>query len=183
MKRATVVQMIVCFIAIVFMILPMGAVCRFISSEAGTQYEVLKTFSFFNLSPFVTSIIESVKQLETPDALSIIRLIPFWFLNLAPFMCAIAVVLLTVVVLISQFANRQTKSLQIASVVLSAAALVLSLIPLVFYGLKFYNATTMMVSFMMLCSIVLGVQRLTSGKLYTASDEDEEIGDDVELVR
>ncbi len=172
--RSRTIQNVAVMLAIVCMILPFGAVCRYVSvSENGMQQEVLNNFSYFNVQPFILSITESFKQLETVSIESIAGLLPFWFFNLSPFMCAVATVLCEVLMLVGFCFKKDYKILQILTLTLTAAALLLSLIPLLFYGLKFYNMTAMAVSYLLLCTLVLGIHRLT-GKVYTVPKDEEE---------
>lgn len=174
MMRTRTIQNIAVMLTIICMILPFGAVCRYVTvADTGMQHEVLKNFSYFNVQPFILSITESFKQLEIVSIESIAELLPFWFFNLSPFMCAVATVLCEMLMLVGFCFKKDYKILQISTLALTSAALILSLIPLVFYGLKFYNMTTMAVSYLLLCTLVLGIHRLT-GKVYTVPKDEEE---------
>jgi len=154
-------------LAVLLMILPFGAVCRYISvsETSGMQHEVINTFSYFNLSAFLDAVMQSVKQMEGATIASVANLLPFWICNLAPFMCAMTAVVLLLVTVLELIFRRAAKPLAVVSITLSAAALVLSLLPLLIYGIKFYSIAAMLISFLLLCSLVIGVHRLT-GKVY-----------------
>ena len=147
MNKTKITHIITVALAFVAMLLPWGAVCRFISQEqSGLQQETFKTYSYFDLFPLTHS-------------------------NFAPFMCAVMTVLLLLLLGYLYFSD-ETKPLQIAMVVLSCVAFALSLFPLIFYGIKFFNMTALTISFLLGCSAFMSAQRITG--LYFQEEEQED---------
>lgn len=148
MKRLKHIHFYTVALAVAAMLLPYGAVLRFVNpTDAGYQQEVLKTYSYFD--PIV-----------------------FGYANFAPLFCAIASVLLALLLLYTLFAN-DNKVLNVSMTVLSGAAFVLSVLPLVLYGLKFFNMTALLISFLLACSLIISLHRLT-GKVFSPEEEEDD---------
>ncbi len=148
MKNPKLTHMLTVVAAIVAMLLPYGAVLRFVSpSESGVNHETLETYSYFDP-------------------------IAYGYANFAPLLCAITTVVL-LLVLGFTFFGKETKGIRIAMVVLSGIAFVLSVMPLVLYGFKFFNMTALTISYLLACSVIISIHRLTGTLLVLEEEEDE----------
>lgn len=147
MNKTKLAHMITVVLAVVAMALPYGAVCRFITVENDLQRESIETYSYFDTFPFGCG-------------------------NLWPLFTAISTCVLLLLLGYTYF-GTETKGLQTALLVFSCAAFVFSLLPLVLYGLKFFNTTALCISYLLGCSIVMSVQRLT-GKYFVSPFEEAE---------
>ena len=163
MTRNKIFQTAIVLLVILFMLLPTGAVCRYISvsQTTGMQHEVVNMYSYFDAKSFMDSVVESFRQMGEVTSPKVMELIPFWISNLAPLMCAISVLLLFGVTVL-EWSSVSGKTTSIISISLSAVSIICSLIPLFFYGVKFYSLTAMMVSFLLLSSLVIAIHRLAS---------------------
>ena len=79
----------------------------------------------------------------------------FSFNHPLPFIAGISVLLLTVLSVLRSVLD--VPALSFASVVLSGVTLLLSLMPLMLYGIDYYSTVSMAVSFLLLCAVVLDV--------------------------
>ena len=148
MKNPKLTHLLTVIAAIGAMLLPWGAVLRFITPDAsGVQHETLETYSYFD--PII-----------------------YGYANFAPFLCAIVTVVL-LVVLGYTFFVKETKNICVLMLVLSIVAFVLSVLPLPLYGLQYYTTTAMLISFLHACSVIISLQRLT-GKLFLPVEKEEE---------
>ncbi len=146
MKKTKIYHIVSVALAVIAMMLPWGAVCRFLTeSSGGLQHESFKTYSYFDLFAFQNA-------------------------NFAPLLCAVVSVVLLLVLGYTFFA-KETKTIQMVMVVLSCAAFALSLLPLILYGVKFFNMTALMISYLLGCSAFMSGQRI-SGIFF--EDEEEE---------
>jgi len=120
MKNPKLTHILTVAAAIAAMLLPWGAVLRFVTmSENGTQHETLEMYSYFD--PTI-----------------------YGYANFAPFLCAIVTVML-LIVLGYTFFGKETKGVRVTMLVLSSSSFVLSVLPLVLYGFKFYTTTAMLI--------------------------------------
>ena len=148
MKNPKLTHLLIVAAAIGAMLLPWGAVLRFISSdESGLQHEKLETFSYFD--PTI-----------------------YGYANFAPFLCAIVTVLLLVLVGYTFF-GTENKPVRVTMFVLSLTAFVLSVLPLPLYGFPYFTTTAMLISFLLACSVIISLQRLT-GKLFLPAEKEEQ---------
>ncbi len=148
MKNPKLTHILTVAAAIAAMMLPWGAVLRFVTPDAsGVQHETLETYSYFN--PTI-----------------------YGYANFAPFLCATVTVLLFVIVGYTFFAS-ENKPVRVTMFVLSTAAFVLSVLPLPLYGFKYFTTTAMLISFLLACSVIISLQRLT-GKIFLPVEQEEE---------
>lgn len=148
MKNPKLTHIITVAAAVIAMLLPYGAVLRFLTpSESGAQYETLETFSYFDLTTY-------------------------GYANFAPFLCAITTVVL-LLVLAYTFFGKETKAVRVAMLVLSGVAFVLSVMPLILYGFKFFNMTALTISYLLACAVIISIHRLT-GKLFVLEEDEED---------
>ena len=147
MIKNKITHLIVVALAIGAMILPWGAVLRYMDIENGLKTASLKTFSFFDPTVFSNG-------------------------NYTPLICAVLTVVLFLLLLFSFFGN-ESKGINIALTALSIVATILSLLPPVLYGFEFFSTTAMAIFYLLLCSSVMSVQRLT-GKYFATEDEETE---------
>ncbi len=148
MKNHKLLHIIVVALAIAAMLLPWGAVLRFVTpSESGVQHETLKTYSYFDP-------------------------INYGYANFAPFICAIVTSVLFLLLVFCYFGN-ENKGMRVALAVLSGGAFVLSVLPLILYGFKYFNMTALTISYLLACSFMMSIQRLT-GKYFLKEEEEEE---------
>ena len=148
MKNPKLTHILTIVAAIGAMLLPWGAVLRFVSPDAsGVQHETLETYSYFD--PTI-----------------------YGYANFAPFLCAIITVALLAVLVYTVF-GKETKNVCVLMLVLSIVAFVLSVLPLPFYGLKYYTTTAMLITFLHVCSVIIALQRLT-GNVFLPLEQEEE---------
>ncbi len=149
MKKTKIVHLVAVALALVAMILPYGSICRIISPSAtGVQHETLETYSYFDL-------------------------FPFGYGNFAPFLTAILTVAVLALLVSYMCFLKESRMLQIVLMVISCAAFVFSLLPLVLYGLKFFNATAMIISYLLGLSAFFSYQRLIGRYFVSPYEEDE----------
>ena len=116
----------------VAMCLPYGAVLRFVTqSEGGVSHETLKTYSYFD--PTI-----------------------FGYANFAPFICAILTAVL-LFALVLEFMGVNGKPIRVGVCVLSGVAALFSVLPLVLYGVQFYNTTAMMITYLLASAFVMSI--------------------------
>lgn len=140
MKNPRLTHLLTLVAAIGAMLLPWGAVLRFVTPDAsGVQYEKLEMYSYFN--PII-----------------------YGYANFAPFLCAIVTVLLLVIVGYTFFGS-ENKPVRVTMFALSVTAFVLSVLPLPLYGFQYFTTTAMLISFLQACSVIISLQRMT-GKVF-----------------
>ncbi len=119
MKKHKLISLIGCVILIFLEALPVGAVLNFVEDGGET---VRKTFSYFSL-------------------------VPYGYANFGPFLTAVLTVILTVFTSISLFISKRW--LRTACTLLSAAAVITSLLPLVF-GAGYFTPAAVIITVILL---------------------------------
>ncbi len=147
-KKTIIVHTVTAVLAVAAMVLPIGAVCRFTApAESGVYHETVETYSYFDL-------------------------LPYGYANVGPLLTAILSCVLLAVLLLS-FVIGEKKGLHIAMTVLSAAATITSLLPLFMFGIGYYTPTALTITYLLACSVLMSVQRLT-GRFFEREEEQEE---------
>lgn len=136
MKKYKITSLIGCVILIFLESLPVGAVLTF--AEDGGE-AVRKTYSYFSL-------------------------VPYGYANFAPFLTAVLTVIITVLTLISLFSNKIR--LYSACTVISAIALITSLLPLI-YGADYFTPAAVI--------ITLILSALTAVNIFSKKHQGEQI--------
>lgn len=150
MYKTKLVHLITVACAVAAMALPYGAVCRYMSPDSvnGASKEIVETYSYFSL-------------------------IPYGYANFAPLITAVLTCVLLLLVLML-FANADTKPVKLATAIVSGAAFVTSLLPAVLFGVQYVTSISLVVSFLLGCSLWMSIQHCTGRYYEEEKDETEE---------
>lgn len=148
MNKTKSVHFIAVLLAVVLMVLPYGGVLKFATPhEGGNTTSTLETFSYFD--PML-----------------------YGYGNFGPFLAALFSSVLLILLMLVLLFLKESPSVRIAMVVMSSCALFSSLLPLIMYGVEFFTMTGLLISFLLACSLLMSIQRLT-GKYFDSKDEEE----------
>ncbi len=128
MKKYKIASLVLIIAILILEILPYGAVCNFMGDPA-TDTTIKYTYSYFDLTPF-------------------------GYANFGPFLTAILTCALTVLILLSNFTEKNLSNI---IGIVAILATVTSVLPLM-YGLDYYNAVSFFIS--ALLAAVVSVQHL-----------------------
>lgn len=145
-KNTRAANGIAVLVAVICMLFPKGVTLQtFEMSANGVQHEVLTNCSFFDTTMFSVG-------------------------NWYPFVTAVLTAMLCVCVGIGYWVEH--KGLDWAACILSASALVLSFSPIIFYEKEHYTRVGMLISYLLVCSLIMSVQQLT-GRYFQHYDSEE----------
>lgn len=148
MEKSKYAHFTTVLLAVVVMVLPYGGVLKFVTPhEGGATTTSFETYSYFDPMLLGNG-------------------------NFAPILTAIVTCLLLGLLVLLLLVMRENRVTQILMTALSALAFVLSVLPYMLYGIEFMNMASFLIVFLLACSTMMSVQRLT-GKPFQSFDDEE----------
>lgn len=146
MNKTKYTHFITVLLAVVVMVLPYGGVLKFVTPhDSGATTAEFQTYSYFN--PIL-----------------------YGYGNVGPLLTAILTSALLLVLVVLLMLPTETHGAQVVITTLSALALVTSLLPLVMFGAEYFTMAGLLIAFLLVCSLIMSVQRLT-GKYFLNTEE------------